>query len=125
MPKLVYGRNYQVRFKSYHEYYLALGFLANDSNCELRWEHNEDQGAWGSEGRIHCLVPSSHFPQFFKFTAGRGNIYARINCNDYVSELVMTHNFKYNGKWQDLSSIKMTVPKEFLDDFDKGYYGNF
>lgn len=125
MVKLTYGSNYQIRFETYNDYYLALGFLANGNNCEIKWEHNENQGAWGSEGRIHCLVPSSYFPQFFKFTAGTGNIYARINCNEYVQALVMNHYFDYNTRQQNVKSIRSTVPVAYLDDFDRGYRGDF
>ena len=93
MPKLSYGRQDQVHFRNLEEYYFTLGFLANSKNAELRWEHNEDQGAWGSEGRIHCLIPETKFPPFFRFTAGRGNVFARIKCNEYVANLVMNHHF--------------------------------
>ena len=88
MLKMKYGSTDQVSFKNLHEYYFALGFLANNKNAELRWENNEEQGAWGSEGRIHCLVPPSRFPQFFRFTAGRGKVYARINCNEFSLKIL-------------------------------------
>lgn len=123
MKQLSYGHKRQVSFDSWDEYYYALGFLANRSNAELRWEHNEDQGAWGSEGRIHCLVPQTQFPQYFVFTAGRGNIYARINCNDYIATLVMEHHFAAGGKRQDLDAIRSTVPAEYLDVFEDGFAG--
>ena len=121
MIKLVYGSQGQVSFGSVKDYFYAMGFLANSHNAELRWEHNEDQGAWGSEGRIHCLVPHTRFPQFFRFTAGRGNIYARINCNEYVATLVNEHNFNYNCKYQNVQEILATVPPEYVQDFQNGY----
>lgn len=121
MVKLRYGTQGQVSFDDLNEYYYALGFLANSRNAELRWENNEDQGAWGSEGRIHCLVPESRFPQCFRFTAGRGAVYARINCNEYVGTLVMEHNFKANSKSQDVSAIMETVPDKYRDMFREGY----
>ncbi len=121
MPKLKYGNSDQVAFGDLHEYYFALGFLANTRNAELRWENNEEQGAWGSEGRIHCLVPQSRFPQFFRFTAGRGNVYARINCNEYVGTLVSSHNFACNGRKNNVESIVSTVPEKYREDFWAGY----
>lgn len=121
MLKLRYGNSDQVKFGNLHEYFYALGFLANMRNAELRWENNEEQGAWGSEGRIHCLVPQSKFPQFFRFTAGRGNVYARINCNDYVGTLVSSHNFACNGRKNNVESIVSTVPEEYREDFWAGY----
>lgn len=124
MIKMRYGSQGQVSFRDMNEYYFALGFLANSRNAEIRWENNEDQGAWGSEGRIHCLVPQSQFPQFFRFTAGRGNVYARINCNDYVGTLVTEHNFNYNSRGQNVSKILETVPDKYRDIFKEGYGGN-
>lgn len=121
MPKLYYGQKGQVSFRNLIEYYYALGFLADNKRAELRWEHNEEQGAWGSEGRIHCLIPESQFPQYFKFTAGRGNIYARINCNDYVGTLVTEHKFAYNGKKNNVEIIKATVPEQYIQIFIEGY----
>lgn len=124
MKGLYYGRNGQVSFDSIEEFYFTLGFLSDYRRASLYWEHNEDQGAWGSEGRIHCLIPETRFPQCFRFTAGRGsNIYARVNCNDYVGMLVMDHKFKTNGCVQKVEEIISTVPEQFHDIFMKGYGG--
>lgn len=125
MENLTYGSQGQVSFPDWHQYYYALGFLANPQNAEIRWENNEEQGAWGSEGRIHCLVPESCFPQNFRFTAGRGNIYARINCNDYVGVLVKQHRFNYNSRGQNVDAIVATVPDEYRQDFMDGYGQRF
>jgi len=121
MIKLSYGSQRQVSFPNFQEYYFALGFLANQRNAEIRWENNEDQGAWGSEGRIHCLVPETRFPQYFRFTAGRGNVYARINCNEYVGTLVNDHNFRYNTRYQNVQEILKTVPEDYRQAFQNGY----
>ncbi len=118
---LSFGQKNQVSFADEHEYYFALGFLANNRNADLRWEHNEDQGAWASEGRIHCLVPQHKFPNNFDFTAGIGRVYARINCNHYVERLIKFHNFSCNGAPNDLNNILGTVPVEYIDDFMLGY----
>lgn len=53
MYKSFFGRNKQVSFSCPEEYYELLGFLAkSDGSVSLTWENNEDQGAWGSEGRV-------------------------------------------------------------------------
>lgn len=116
-----FGLKNQVTFNNMSEYYYAMGFLANNDNAELRWEHNEDQGAWGSEGRIHCLIPADQFPQYFRFTAGRGKVYARINCNEYVSKLIIEHKFSYNGALNNISDILSTVPARFKNVFMSGF----
>ena len=47
----------QIQFTSESQYYQALGYLAkSDGTSSIHWEHNENQGAWGSEGRIHFYV---------------------------------------------------------------------
>lgn len=125
MRGFVYGRNGQVSFSSSEEFYYTLVFLADYRRAALYWEHNEDQGAWGSEGRIHCLIPQERFSDFFKFTAGRGTgVYARINCNDYVGCLVEDHKFKVKGARQDVETIMSTVPEMYRDAFMKRYGDN-
>ena len=53
MPQLVFGTIQQIQFASDNEFFEALGFLSkNDGTTSIHWEHNENQGAWGSEGRI-------------------------------------------------------------------------
>lgn len=122
MAKLQYGKSGQVVFRDFHEYYFALGFLADATHAEIKWEHNEDQGAWGSEGRIHCLVPTTNFPQNFKFTAGRGQrILARINCSEYIEALITEHKFKENSRQQNVNEILNTVPLKYQADFRMGY----
>lgn len=121
MAAFSYGQKGQVFFNSLKEYYYALGFLANGKNAEICWESNEESGAWGSEGRILCHVPESMFPPNFLFTAGRGDVYARVNCNDYVGTLVTSHGFSYNTRYQNISKILETVPEQYRNDFQAGY----
>ena len=53
MYKQSFGKNQQIQFANEHEYYKFLGFLAkSDGSTSLVLEHNEEQGAWGSENRI-------------------------------------------------------------------------
>ena len=53
MYKSHFGRNGQVSFSCPEDYYELLGYLAkSDGSTSITWENNEDQGAWGSEGRI-------------------------------------------------------------------------
>ena len=65
MYKSRFGRNGQINFSSPEDYYELLGYLAkSDGTTSITWENNEDQGAWGSEGRI-CFyskrLPSAGF----------------------------------------------------------------
>ena len=124
MRGFVYRRNGQVAFSSSEEFYFALVFLADNKCTSLCWEHNEDQGDWGSEGRIHCLISQEKFPDFFKFTVGRGSVvYARINCNDYVGCLVEDHKCKTKGARQNVEEILSTIPEMYRAIFLNGYGG--
>lgn len=120
MFKYKFGKKNQVQFKSENEYYQALGYLAkSDDTSSIHWEHNEEQGAWGSEGRIHFYVQNPLIPGNFSFTAGNGNAVSRVNCNEFVENLKVNHMF-IMGKKQERGKIRNTVPTQFQADFDYG-----
>jgi len=118
--KLAYGKKAQIRFQDEAEYYFALGFLASAKHTSLHWEHNEDQGAWGSEGRIHCYGDISIVPSAFTITGGRPGVSGRINCNEYVAQLSSTHHFVRGKCDQNVPLIRSTVPGAYQADFDRG-----
>ena len=121
MYKQRFGTNGQIQFDNENQYYQLLGYLAkSNGSTSIVWEHNEDQGAWGSEGRIQ--IYTYNMPQIgnYALTAGNGgNVISRINCNEFVENLRTNHNFRY-GKVQDVNSIRATIPDEYLSDFDSG-----
>ncbi len=122
MPLIELGRKRQIKFDSYNDFFESLGFLSkNDGTTSVHWEHNEDQGAWGSEGRIHCYKNLSRFPSYFRnaFTIGTGNIKKRINCNEYVRRISVNHNFVL-GRVQNIALIRATIPNQYQNDFDRG-----
>jgi len=124
MYKTQFGRVNKMRFNSAEEYYETLGFLAkSDGSTSLVWENNENQGAWGSEGRIHCHHSINRFPAPLsrKFTAGNGtSILNRINCNEFIQHIVNFHSFNM-GHVQNITNIRITVPNQYLVDFDRGF----
>lgn len=120
MYKSRFGRNGQVNFSSPEDYYELLGYLAkSDGTTSITWENNEDQGAWGSEGRI-CFY-SKRLPSavFLRYTAGNGSIYKRVNCNDFVEHLSRYHGF-VQGKYQNIESIRRTIPSQYIACFEQG-----
>jgi hypothetical protein len=120
MYQETFGTKEQIRFKNEHEYYELLGFLAkSNGSTSLVWEHNEEQGAWGSEGRIQFHTSNYPFAATLPYTAGVGNIAYRVNCNEFIQNLNENHGFVM-GKVQPIETIKKTIPKEFLSDFDQG-----
>lgn len=120
MFKSYFGRNKQVCFATPNEYYQLLGYLAkSDGSTAITWENNELSGAWGSEGRIHFY--SRHIPRIgmLKYTVGTGSIIYRVNCNDFVEHLSKYHGF-VQGKCQNISRIRATIPPSYLKDFELG-----
>ena len=102
-----------------NQFFYVLGILASAKRTSLHLEHNEEQGAWGSEGRIHCYSDLPLFRPYFKITAGRGDVLGRINCNEYVEELAETYNFSL-GRQQDATLIESSVPVQYKADFRRG-----
>lgn len=120
MYKSSFGTNGQIQFNSEEEYYQALGYLAkSDGTSAVVWENNEQQGAWGNEGRIHFYIQNPPIPGNFKLTAGTGSIKHRVNCNEFIENLTGNHNFIY-GNNQNQQNIKNTIPLEFQNDFAYG-----
>jgi len=115
-----FGRKNQIRFNNESEYYQALGYLAkSDGTSSIHWENNEEQGAWGSEGRIHFCIQNPPIPGTFSLTAGTGRIVHRTNCNEFIQNIVQNHRFQL-GNTQNIQEIRATIPKEYIDDFDYG-----
>lgn len=111
-----------MKFNTANEFYKLLGYLTkSDNSTSLVWEHNEEQGAWGCEGRIQIYVDD--FPQLgsLELTAGVGNIKYRLNCNDFIQYICTHYGFRY-GSHQDATAIRAYIPNEYLADFDAGLY---
>lgn len=123
MYKQYFGKRNKMRFDSQEEYYETLGFLSkSDNSIALVWEDNDEQGAWGKEGRIHCLSNLNKFtaPLRRKFTKGRAKkVLHRINCNEFVKDLETNHNFAM-GSTQNTNSIRNSIPQQYQVDFDRG-----
>jgi hypothetical protein len=122
MYKSSFGSNNppQIQFSNKNEYYQALGYLAkSDGTSSIHWEHNENQGAWGSEGRIHFYFNNPAIPGYFKATAGTGNIVSRTNCNEFIQNIVTNNNFVMGGT-QNINHIRTTIPAQYINDFNHG-----
>ena len=90
MSKLIYGRNQQIQFKDDKEKQEAIDYILNTpSNVDFKiHEDNKNQGAWGPEERIH-FYSEEGVPEWLErqMTAGRGDLYGRINCKEFCEEL--------------------------------------
>ena len=121
MYRTYFGKLGQLRFPKPEDYYRFLGFLAR-ANAEIVYEYNEETGSWGNAGRI-CFFTGRVPHHFGKITyrEGRGgSMFYRINCNDFVENIVMNHGFTY-GRYQDVATIKSTIPSTFISFFEEGY----
>lgn len=120
MYKSFFGRNKQVSFSCPDEYYEFLGYLAkSDGSTSITWENNEEQGAWGSEGRIHFYTRRLPAMGTLNFTAGNGSTYKRINCNAFVEHIYKYHAF-VQGKYQNIDAIRATIPTKYIACFERG-----
>ena len=110
----------QIQFSNENEYYELLGYLAkSDRTSSLVWEHNEDQGAWGSEGRIKFYISNPPLSFSLNHTAGVGNVISRVNCNEFIENIATNHGFVMGGT-QNIVNIRGTVPAQFQADFNRG-----
>ena len=84
------------------------------------YEDNDLAGAWEKEGRILFYI--SQPPELkveLLHTAGVGRIISRVNCNEFVLNIIENHNFVLE-ELQDISQIRSTIPKKFQYFFDLG-----
>ena len=115
-----FGTQNQIQFSNQNEYYELLGYLAkSDGTTSLAWEHNENQGAWGSEGRIKFNIANPPLTCTLNHTAGVGNTITRVNCNEFVENIAKNHSFVMGGT-QNITNIRGTIPLQYQRDFDRG-----
>lgn len=89
MSKLIYGRNGQVYFDNEKEKQEAIEYILSSPNVNFSiHEDNQEQGAWGSEDRIH-FYSEEGVPGSLKkiMTAGKTGLYGRINCKEFCDEI--------------------------------------
>jgi hypothetical protein len=116
-----FGTKQQITFNSESEYYEFLGFLSkSDGTTLLVWETNDEQGAWGKEGRIlfFSAQPLTLRANLLH-TAGVGKISSRVNCNEFILNITRDHQFIL-GEVQNIAIIRGTVPNQYLNDFNNG-----
>lgn len=118
--KLKFGERNIIHFKNEHEFYEAMGYLANNSRgIRIDWESYDNK--WGIEGRI-WIANATNLPDALKCASSAGtSIYdCRINCNEYLEILIREHNFS-GGSKQDKDQIRNSIPLEYYSSFDDGY----
>lgn len=122
MPKdiLHWGRPPQLIFESENEYFRALGHLVNSKAYSISYEYNKKNGSYSDACRIHILSNAQNIPQAFE---SKRTTNGRINCNEYVENLIDRHNFVRENQriYCMFEEVAKTVPNEYFSDFAKGY----
>lgn len=118
--KLCWGKKPQLVFENFNEYYRALGHLTNEEAYSISYEYNKKNGSYSDACRIHILSKARNIPKAFenkRTTAGR------INCNEYVNNLIEHHCFSQSGNvyLRNFDDVFSTIPKEYISDFLIGY----
>lgn len=145
MVRLQYGRRRPFFcFDNEQDFYEAYGFLCNITRhyIKFQWEYNADSGAWGNEGRVlfnkipNCDLDYNPKPVSLsnRLTAGWGTQIAyRLNCNDYINELVNNYGFVVDPNRPGNINTRTAqglipptypqayVPTQFLEAFNRGY----
>ncbi|MFA6197411.1 MAG: hypothetical protein WC656_12320 [Sulfurimonas sp.] len=120
MYQTSFGNDNQITFNNENEYYQSLGYLAkSDNTTSLVLENNQNQGARTHEYRIHTYIANPPFPGTFRLTAGTGRAINRINCNEFINDLLSNHNFVL-GDIQNINLIRNTIPINYINDFNYG-----
>ncbi len=125
-----------LKFNNKNEYYEVLGFLAKDEEyIRIYTESNEKSGAWSGQGRMSLrnvdidLLPRALLDAF------KTSVDGRISETKYVRHLKKDHNFTkevdptgsdYTKRLykESLEKVLETVPKEYENDFYRGYHWN-
>lgn len=121
-----------LEFESESEYFETLGFLTKDSRpIDIFTHENQRSGARAPQGKLK-LNFSGNIPRALAWAFNQSND-DRLSVSDYVDNLVQCHAFTRSvdptGKQytyhifpESIQAVRNTVPAQYLEDFDRGYY---
>ena len=115
-----FGESLKITFINKNEFYESVGYLSNYQKRGLRITSETSQNRWGAEHRMWFTdITNSPSVLSSAFSAGVGDSIARLNCNEFIEEL-----FKIGfviGNSQNISLIKSNIPKNYINDFNRGF----
>ncbi len=115
-------------FENWENFSLTLGFLSNivhyfgqngstvlSNSIQILIEQNNQQGAWGREGRIlyynSINLLQQNLPDLNNVnTRGVGRVTCRINSSEYVRDLLNDFNFQLIGPMQNRTTMLVIPP---------------
>lgn len=105
-----------LNFNNQKEYYIALGAFCNNKAFIISYEPNKSTGSYADAYRMRKLSKAQNLNKPIEDAIRSGN---RINCNNYVVNLIEHHNFGQKGKaiCGTLENVVKTVPEKHLSDF--------
>lgn len=123
VEKLEYGKDKQLKFASKDEYYKTVGALCNEDIFLITYEENSKTNSYSDARRIKCRIDKDKLLDALKNALKTGN---RINCNEFVEQLIQKHNFVFDSNTKRISGyyekVIDTIPDKYVDVFREGYY---
>ena len=132
--QLRWGKGIGISFRDEPEYYLCLGYLANQARhgIDIYTHSNDSSGAWAGQGKLQISPAGCRgLPRALQdaFNKSGDN---RLSVSDYVKNLVNRHAF---DGWRDPTgnkytfyrfpiskeNVRATVPNKYLKEFDSGF----
>lgn len=132
MAVLDWGTGIGLHFNNDAEYYEALGFLAKNPPLVVVYTHDNDKsGAWSGQGKLETRIAKSALPDGLRrsFLLSGDD---RLSVSEYVQNLITNHAFSnfydptgnlytFYRMPNNPNDVRLTVPNEYLADFDRGY----
>lgn len=123
---LNWGTKNQLKFENEYEYYKALGVFANPEFTRIYVEDNASRGSYSDAYRLQIRAnakSSMNLPQGIRSSMKDGG---RINCNDYVRNLLENYGFVLSGStvvanFDDVLSAISTTDSKYITAFIEGY----
>lgn len=125
-----------LKFSGPKEYYETLGFLAKDEEyIRIYIESNDKAGAWSEQGRMLLRNVDADSLPLALMNAFQTSTDGRISETRYVRNLRDNHNFtkevdptgnNFTKRLykETIEKVLETVPKEYKNDFYRGYRWN-
>ncbi|WP_373599824.1 hypothetical protein [Paraclostridium bifermentans] len=116
-----FGEKNIISFQDENSLYETIGYLANYTARGMNISVENYPNKWGIEYRIWLgNVRNAPYCMRSVLSEGVGNYDARLNCNEFITFLINSHNFAI-GATQNVDIIRASIDNEYIEDFNRGY----